>query len=793
MASRRALSAQGLHFDVDNDFFAQQSGWVSADDGFLVRDLDGNGLIESNAEMFGGPDRSGFGDLSALDSNADGKIDAGDAAFGELKVWRDLNQDGTTQANELFSLPGIGIQSINLASSDVNVVTPQGNTIDRTSSFTRTDGSTGQIVDLILATDERDTVYRGDKGVADWAANLPDAKGYGLLTDLKVAASNDFAVRDALAALSSSMTAGDIAHLRAQAADVFKAWAAAHVSTYELAPVLVRTTADGATLVDRGIYVEDATGGYWTLKSGGAVLDAQGNEIARPTLEQVLAQTADAGAAWRVEQVWAPDDRTTALQHRTADPYLVTLNNGHATVVDHGVYVEDAAGGYWTLASGNPVFDAAHNVIIRPTLADLQASVIPQGAQWRVEQFGVSDPEARPFDKMALHYTDGHIDDYSIRVTDAQGEFWVWASNVNRALVRQERDGVAGGFNLRNYALDFATLKDLDNTEDSFVRARLVSFDELKFASQSFGVEPKSNIFVAGVGANGMIDYDGFSIPSNTGFMGDLMSYYDILASGFAVRIAMQGSLAEYFAGISYDPVSDAFFATTSREVAPMFEAIFAHAPAGHDDAAVYLGNWKSVINAVLGEVSTATTQAPSRKTMSSSMRSRHLKMFRSIWKSSKSPRCSASTRIALSYTATATRWSMAPRAMTCSICLRAIRRSKAVAARTSMSSARISGKTSSRMSRIHSARAVRTMCGSRRPKSADVTAEKDGQDRIIRINGTNDVLTIKDQFDGVWLDLLFGTDYSNDTEMVGIVFAWWRCVGPCRYCLGNQPSAPDR
>ena len=39
--------------------------------------------------------------------------------------------------------------------------------------------------------------------------------------------------------------------------------------------MLVGTDANGkSVLLDRAIYVEDATGGFWTLKSGAAVRDA---------------------------------------------------------------------------------------------------------------------------------------------------------------------------------------------------------------------------------------------------------------------------------------------------------------------------------------------------------------------------------------------------------------------------------------------------------------------------------------------------------------------------------------
>jgi hypothetical protein len=59
--------------------------------------------------------------------------------------------------------------------------------------------------------------------------------------------------------------------LAVQAGDVMSAWGASQPLTRELTPV--RTSADGKTPLDRAIYVEDATGEYYTLKSGAAVMD----------------------------------------------------------------------------------------------------------------------------------------------------------------------------------------------------------------------------------------------------------------------------------------------------------------------------------------------------------------------------------------------------------------------------------------------------------------------------------------------------------------------------------------
>lgn len=59
-------------FDTDGDGFAERSGWVYSDDGFLARDLNGNGEIDDVSELFGNATQSGFAELATLDSNGDG-------------------------------------------------------------------------------------------------------------------------------------------------------------------------------------------------------------------------------------------------------------------------------------------------------------------------------------------------------------------------------------------------------------------------------------------------------------------------------------------------------------------------------------------------------------------------------------------------------------------------------------------------------------------------------------------------------------------------------------------------
>ncbi len=93
--------ASTVFFDFDGDGFKERTGWVKADDGMLAIDLNGNGLIDNGGELFGQPARDGYEVLETYDTFADGVIDAKDAAFARLRIWRDLDQNGATDAGEL--------------------------------------------------------------------------------------------------------------------------------------------------------------------------------------------------------------------------------------------------------------------------------------------------------------------------------------------------------------------------------------------------------------------------------------------------------------------------------------------------------------------------------------------------------------------------------------------------------------------------------------------------------------------------------------------------------------------
>jgi hypothetical protein len=91
-----------LALDLDSDGFAEGTGWVSASDGLLVRDNNGNGIIDNGSKLFGTSTRNGFEVLRALDSNGDNVITSANTDWSTLRIWCDANSDGISQSRKLW-------------------------------------------------------------------------------------------------------------------------------------------------------------------------------------------------------------------------------------------------------------------------------------------------------------------------------------------------------------------------------------------------------------------------------------------------------------------------------------------------------------------------------------------------------------------------------------------------------------------------------------------------------------------------------------------------------------------
>lgn len=121
-------AAGGVVFNMLNDGVPLQISWTTANstNAFLVLDRNGNGTIDNGQELFGdltpqppAPEPNGFLALAEYDKSQNGgngnsRVDQADAIFGSLRLWRDSNHNGISEASELHTLPSLSINSISV-------------------------------------------------------------------------------------------------------------------------------------------------------------------------------------------------------------------------------------------------------------------------------------------------------------------------------------------------------------------------------------------------------------------------------------------------------------------------------------------------------------------------------------------------------------------------------------------------------------------------------------------------------------------------------------------------------
>lgn len=195
--------SNGAHFDHEADGHAEKTAWISPEDGFLAWDRNGDGRINSGAELFGdqtvladGSKGDGFAALSELDSNGDWKIDVNDQAWTDLKIWQDEGNDGFSSPDELHRLEDYGIASINVAGEDFQpnssyFTDAQGVYHGYTTTFTRADGTTSELTDLWFEVDKTYSIATDLIVESTEIRALPNATGYGNMYDLRQAMARD--------------------------------------------------------------------------------------------------------------------------------------------------------------------------------------------------------------------------------------------------------------------------------------------------------------------------------------------------------------------------------------------------------------------------------------------------------------------------------------------------------------------------------------------------------------------------------------------------------------------------
>ena len=217
-------------FDHNNDGVKTGTGWLRPDDGWLVLDRNSNGTIDNGGELFGvdtvksdGTKASdGFDALSDLDSNNDGVFDAKDTRFADVRVWRDLNQDGVSQSNELSTLAANNIRSINLNKTSATTPLGNGNAQTATATFTRTDDTTGTAANLGLVNNTFYRQFTNPVTLTDTARKLPEVSGSGRVRNLREAMSGASSLTTLVDTYAKQTT---YASQRAQLDGLVRAWA----------------------------------------------------------------------------------------------------------------------------------------------------------------------------------------------------------------------------------------------------------------------------------------------------------------------------------------------------------------------------------------------------------------------------------------------------------------------------------------------------------------------------------------------------------------------------------------
>lgn len=132
----------GRRFDINADGRIDTSAFVTGGDAFLALDRNGNGIIDDGGELFGDQNGAadGFAELRRYDENSDGSIDNNDTVFGRLRLF-----DGAS----LRSLASAGIAAISTLLGPGGTAVA-GNPVLGSATFTRTDGTSGTVADVLL-------------------------------------------------------------------------------------------------------------------------------------------------------------------------------------------------------------------------------------------------------------------------------------------------------------------------------------------------------------------------------------------------------------------------------------------------------------------------------------------------------------------------------------------------------------------------------------------------------------------------------------------------------------------
>jgi len=214
-------------FDMDADGFAERTAWVAPDDAFLVYDRNDDGIVNDISEFFGSSGIDGFAELEGFDTNRDGIIASDEPIWAQLKLWNDLNGDGSTDSGELTMLDTAGINQLSVRTTEVRY-SVEGNLIPYVTTFNDAEGE-GLAADVFFQVNQFDSAFNGNSSFAEnftldpVTLLLPFLRGYGNVPDLYIEMSINPALKD-LVAEFAQLLPEDYGRVRDLAEQIIYRW-----------------------------------------------------------------------------------------------------------------------------------------------------------------------------------------------------------------------------------------------------------------------------------------------------------------------------------------------------------------------------------------------------------------------------------------------------------------------------------------------------------------------------------------------------------------------------------------
>lgn len=141
------LTGQQKAFDLDGNGVSEMISSLAEGSAWLAVDRNGNGKIDNGTELFGPKTGSGFGELAALDRDASGWVDSGDAAYANLGLWDGSKFTSLAQA-------GIGALSVDAMDTPFRLYAngAEAGQVKQTAVYLREDGTPGAVQEIDLRT-----------------------------------------------------------------------------------------------------------------------------------------------------------------------------------------------------------------------------------------------------------------------------------------------------------------------------------------------------------------------------------------------------------------------------------------------------------------------------------------------------------------------------------------------------------------------------------------------------------------------------------------------------------------